>query len=99
MKDVYKIIKSTSILPWQKWEVWMKGEEERVDVSNFRNIIVKEVVTRCIHKTSTEQKAQEYIAYWESVSAFKLGEVCESTETTQSETSLQFGHFKRVYSE
>jgi hypothetical protein len=66
MKDVYKIIKSTSIFPWNRFEVWIKGLQW-TSYGTPR----EEVVTRCIHKTSTEQKAQEYITYWEEVANFR----------------------------
>lgn len=77
MKDVYKIIKSTSMFPLWKFEVWVKGN---ITVSDNSYPCHQQdpgrtfVAVRCIHKTSTEQKAQEYIAYWEEVANFSRRE-------------------------
>jgi hypothetical protein len=83
MKDEYKIIKSISIFPWNRFEVWVRGEVSKYPTSEYHlpydhRKNYKEVETRCVHSTHTEQKAQEWINYWENVSEFKLG---ESNET------------------
>jgi hypothetical protein len=74
MKDEYKIIKSISIFPWKRFEVWAKGLQW--DCSTY---VPKEIVTtRCVHSARTEQKAQDFIDYWENISEFKLGEKNET---------------------
>lgn len=67
MKDIYKIIKSTSVFPWNRYEVWQKGLQW--DCSSY---VPKEAVTtRCVHSAHSEQQAQEYIDYWEEVENFR----------------------------
>jgi hypothetical protein len=81
MKDEYKVIKSISIFPWNRFEVWVRGEVTVSDNSYPCHQADPDrtfVTTRCVYSARTEQKAHAFIDYWTNISEFKLG---ESNET------------------